>query len=177
MHFQKLIDVCQGKVLQLAEDRPVQTLLIDSRKAVVSEGSVFFALKGDRHDGHEFIKDLYHLGLRQFIIENEIELASFPGANILKVRSSLSALQAITAVHRSEFHIPVIGITGSNGKTIVKEWLYQVLSPDLQIVKNPGSYNSQVGVPLSVWQINDKHEFGIFGPFPWVDWMMDDANF
>ncbi len=162
MRFRNLIDVCQGKALQIAEDRPIQTLLIDSRKAVVSEGSVFFALKGDRHDGHKFLKDLYHLGLRQFVVENEIVPASFPGANILKVSSSLSALQAVAAYHRSAFHIPVIGITGSNGKTIVKEWLSQMLFPNLKIAKNPGSYNSQVGVPLSVWQLNDQHELGIF---------------
>ncbi len=162
MHFRDLISLCGGELLQLAEDRPVQTLLIDSRKVVVGDASLFFAIKGERHDGHLFLEQLYQLGLRQFIVEEKISVAQFPGANLLRVDSSISALQKIAAHHRSLFNIPVIGITGSNGKTIVKEWLYQVLSPEMKIVKNPGSYNSQVGVPLSVWQIQPHHELGIF---------------
>ena len=162
MNFRELVSVCGGELLQFSEERPIQTLLIDSRKAVIGQGSLFFAMKGDRHDGHLFLTELYDQGLRQFIVENDIEPALFPGANILKVNSALAALQAIAAHHRKEFNLPVIGITGSNGKTIVKEWLFQVLSPHLQIAKNPGSYNSQVGVPLSVWQIHPHHELGIF---------------
>ena len=162
MHFKDLPSICHGTLLQYSEDASIQTLLIDSRKAVISEGSLFIAIKGERHDGHLFLKELYHLGLRQFIVEEEINKTSFPGANILKVDSSISALQAIAAHHRAQFTLPVVGITGSNGKTIIKEWLYQVLSPHLKIVKNPGSYNSQVGVPLSVWQIQEHHQLGIF---------------
>ncbi len=162
MHFKDLVSICQGKLLQFVEDKTIQTLLIDSRKAVVSEGSLFIAMKGERHDGHLFLKELFSLGIRQFIVEVEIEKTLFPGSNILQVDSSLAALQAIAARHRAQFNIPVVGITGSNGKTIIKEWLYQVLSPQLKIVKNPGSYNSQVGVPLSVWQINEHHQLGIF---------------
>ena len=162
MRFKELAAICQGELLQFSEDRPIQTLLIDSRKAVVSKGSLFFAMKGDRHDGHFFLKELYHYGLRQFVVETKINEASFPGANILKVDSSLAALQAIASHHRNQFTLPVVGITGSNGKTIIKEWLFQVLSHHLQIIKNPGSYNSQVGVPLSIWQIQPHHELGIF---------------
>ena len=162
MRFKELAAICQGDPLQFSEDRPIQTLLIDSRKAVVSEGSIFFAMKGERHDGHLFLKELYHYGLRQFVVENKINEASFPGANILKVYSSMDALQAIARHHRNQFELPIVGITGSNGKTIIKEWLFQVLSHHLQIIKNPGSYNSQVGVPLSVWQIQGHHELGIF---------------
>ncbi len=162
MQFSNLVSLCDGELLQLAADRPIETLLIDSRKAVLGNGSLFFAVKGERHDGHTFLHVLYSSGLRQFIVEDEINKTLFPGANILKVKSSLEALQKIAAHHRSGFQIPVIGITGSNGKTIVKEWLYQVLSPELKIIKNPGSYNSQVGVPLSVWQMQAHHELGIF---------------
>ncbi len=162
MGFNELVGPLQGVLLQYSEDWPVQNLLIDSRKVVISEGSVFFAIAGERHDGHSFLKELYHLGIRQFIVERDVAITAFPGANILKVSSSLEALQKIAAMHRSQFTLPVVGITGSNGKTIVKEWLFQVLSPDLQIVKNPGSYNSQVGVPISVWQIQRHHELGIF---------------
>ena len=162
MHFKDLASICHGTLLQFSEDRPIQTLLIDSRKAVISEGSLFLAMKGERHDGHLFLRELFDLGIRQFIVEHEIEKTQFQGANILKVNSSLDALQSIAAYHRALFSLPVVGITGSNGKTIIKEWLYQVLLPHLKIVKNPGSYNSQVGVPLSVWQIKEHHQLGIF---------------
>ncbi len=162
MYFKELSSICHGTLLQFYEDRLIQTLLIDSRKAVISEGSLFFAMKGDRHDGHLFLKELYDLGIRQFIVENEVDKTQFQGANILRVNSSLNALQSIAAYHRALYSLPVVGITGSNGKTIIKEWLYQALSPQLKIVKNPGSYNSQVGVPLSVWQIKEHHQLGIF---------------
>ena len=125
MNFKELVSICGGELLQFSEERLIQTLLIDSRKAVIGQGSLFFAMKGDRHDGHLFLTELYDQGLRQFIVENDIEPALFPGANILKVNSALAALQAIAAHHRKEFNLPVIGITGSNGKTIVKEWLFQ----------------------------------------------------
>ena len=160
MHFKELFSVCKGQLLRFSEDLQVETLVIDSRKAVVNESSVFIAIPGDRHNGHTYIKELYQLGMRQFMVEEDP--GPLPDANVLKVSSSISALQAIAAFHRSNFRLPVVGITGSNGKTIVKEWLDQVLSPDYQIVKNPGSYNSQVGVPLSVWQIQVHHELGIF---------------
>ncbi|NOT75079.1 MAG: bifunctional UDP-N-acetylmuramoyl-tripeptide:D-alanyl-D-alanine ligase/alanine racemase [Cyclobacteriaceae bacterium] len=162
MHFKDLQHSLDGILLQLAEDRLIQNLLIDSRKAVIRQESLFFAIKGDRHDGHVFLKELYQLGVRQFIVEQDLDIASFKGANILKVKSSVAALQTLAALHRNSFQIPIVGITGSNGKTIVKEWLFHVLSTDLQIVKNPGSYNSQVGVPISVWQIQKNHELGIF---------------
>jgi len=162
MSFSELNKLLGGTFLLLSHDRPVENLLIDSRKAVVGEGSVFFAISGERHDGHIFLHELYKLGVRQFIIEKDVDIKLFENSNILKVESSIAALQTVAAVHRKQFYLPVIGITGSNGKTIVKEWLYQVLSFDLQIVKNPRSYNSQVGVPISVWQIQKNHALGIF---------------
>ncbi len=162
MHFSQLEKITSGKILQLALDRKVGSLVIDSRKPIVSEGSVFFALRGERHDGHKYISDLYALGIRQFVVEKEVDLKLFSEANFLIVQSALTALQAIATSHRKNFTIPVIGITGSNGKTIIKEWLYQLLSPDQSIVKNPGSYNSQVGVPLSVWAMQPHHQLGIF---------------
>src|SRR5262245_12193351 len=121
IRFSQLSSICPGQVLQSAADKAVETLVTDSRKAVVSEGSLFFAVKGDRHDGHLFIKDLYQAGIRQFVVEREIDLKQFPKANVLKVDSSITALQKIAAHHREQFKIPLVGITGSNGKTIVKE--------------------------------------------------------
>lgn len=160
MHFSELEKITAGKITQLQRDRAVTTLVTDSRKAIPGEGSVFFAIGGAHHDGHDFIKTLYDQGIRQFVVEKPTS----PGddANVLLVKSSVSALQQIVAHHRNEIKCPVIGITGSNGKTIVKEWLYQLLSPDFKIAKNPASYNSQLGVPLSVWQLQSHHTLGIF---------------
>ena len=162
VRFSALEAICGGTVLKLFKDREITTLVVDSRKVVVAEGTVFFAIFGQRNDGHQFVAELYQLGIRQFVIERELALGSFPEANFLLVPSSLSSLQSLAAHHRRQFSIPVIGVTGSNGKTIIKEWLYQLLSPDYNIVKNPGSYNSQLGVPLAVWQMQSHHTLGIF---------------
>ncbi len=160
--FQTIVTITQGKVIQLASDRNINHLVIDSRKAIATDDALFFAIKGDRHDGHLFIPSLYQTGMRQFIVENDADIQQFPQGNFLKVTSAIEALQKITAFHRKQFNIPVVGITGSNGKTIIKEWLYQLLSRDYNMVKNPGSYNSQIGVPLSVWQMQSHHQLGIF---------------
>ncbi len=160
--FSQLQNITGGVVIQYMKDRPVHDLLIDSRKAIVHEGSVFFAINGAHHNGHTFIKTLYEAGVRQFVVEQRSNVETLTEANIIHVTSSVDALQKIAAHHRSKFSIPVIGVTGSNGKTIVKEWLYQLLSKEYAIVKNPGSYNSQLGVPLSVWQMQAYHTLGIF---------------
>lgn len=123
---------------------------------------MFIAFSGSGHDGHEFIAELYDQGVRQFVVEREIEKKLFPEANILKVESSLKCLQDLATFKRKSFQFPVIGITGSNGKTIIKEWLFQVLSPDHSIIKSPGSYNSQIGVPLSVLPGESTHTLGLF---------------
>jgi alanine racemase len=139
----------------------IQELLTDSRKVIHADSSLFFAIKGNRHDGHRFIPDLVKQGVRNFVV-NEI-----PGeckkleANFIIVNDSLSSLQTLSAYHRNRFTIPVIGITGSNGKTIVKEWLYQLLRPDHNIVRSPKSFNSQVGVPLSVWLMHEDNQLAI----------------
>lgn len=141
----------------------MESLITDSRKGVASEGSVFFAIKGKHHDGHHFLFQLYQGGVRQFVVEYAPKgIEDLGDANLFLVNSSLLALQEIAISHRSSIEVPVIGITGSNGKTIVKEWLYMLLSPDYKIAKNPGSYNSQLGVPLSVWQLQAHHQLGIF---------------
>ena len=160
MYFSDLSGITEGKQLQLYDDHAVTTLMHDSRKAIINEGAVFFAIGGKHRDGHHFIPELYDLGVRQFVVEKAMHVG--PEANVLLVKSSVDALQKIVAKHRASISCPVIGITGSNGKTIIKEWLYQLLSPDFKIAKNPASYNSQLGVPLSVWQIQPHHTLGIF---------------
>jgi Alr-MurF fusion protein len=161
IRFSQLQDITQGQVLGFYKDLPVTSLIVDSRKALNFNDALFFAIKGERHDGHQYIMDLYEQGIRQFIVE-ESPRFPLPQCNVLKVPSSIRALQQIAAQHRKQFSIPVIGVTGSNGKTIIKEWLFQMLSKWEVIVKNPGSYNSQIGVPLSVWQIQKQHTLGIF---------------
>jgi len=162
INFSQLEKITDGKNLLYSGDRPIDTLCIDSRKAMEIEGTLFIAIRGERNDGHDYLGALYKMGLRQFVVERPVDPDSFEGANILLVNSGIDALQAIAAFHRSKFSYPIIGITGSNGKTIVKEWLFQILSIDKVVVKNPGSYNSQVGVPLSIWQLRAHHQLGIF---------------
>lgn len=146
----------------IAYDTVIGQLILDSRKVYAASSSLFFAIKGPRRDGHQFITELYKKGVRNFVISTPVDHSVFPGANFLLVKDTLQALQELAAFHRKNFAIPVIGITGSNGKTIVKEWLYQLLQEDQQVARSPKSYNSQVGVPLSVWQINKQHTLGIF---------------
>ncbi|MDO1445957.1 bifunctional UDP-N-acetylmuramoyl-tripeptide:D-alanyl-D-alanine ligase/alanine racemase [Rhodocytophaga aerolata] len=164
LSFQQLLISTKGQVLQQRESLPVSYLLTDSRKVVSPLYSLFFAIKGERHDGHQFIRELYSMGVRQFVVEHTqgLHLSAFPEATILQVENSVRALQQVAALHREQFTIPVMGITGSNGKTIVKEWLATLLGKQYNIVRSPKSYNSQIGVPLSVWQINTTHTLGIF---------------
>jgi alanine racemase len=140
----------------------VEQLLIDSRKIVFPATSLFFALPGPRRDGHEFIQEVYERGVKSFVVNDSYETPELDSAIFLKVDDVLKALQTLAAHHRKQFNIPVIGITGSNGKTIVKEWLYQLLYPEYNIVRSPRSYNSQIGVPLSIWQMNESHQLAIF---------------
>jgi len=140
----------------------IEHLVVDSRKIIFPKTTLFFALRGARRDGHEYIQEAYDKGVRHFVICRRIDTTNFVGADFFLVPSSLKALQILASIHRAGFDYPVIGITGSNGKTIVKEWLYQLLNPDYNIVRSPRSYNSQIGVPLSVWQMTAEHTLAIF---------------
>lgn len=143
----------------------IEHLLLDSRKLLFPESSIFFALSGPRRNGNSFIKELYSKGIRNFVVDENIEVEAIPahsGSNFLQVKDVQHALHLLVSYHRAQFNIPVIGITGSNGKTMVKEWLYQLLQEDYNIVRSPKSYNSQTGVPLSVWQMNETHTLAIF---------------
>lgn len=141
----------------------IRQLLTDSRRLTDPGSALFFALETRNNDAHRFVADLYQEGVRNFVVTKMLpEWSTFGDANFLQVKNSLAALQKIAAWHRSRFDLPVIGITGSNGKTIVKEWLYQLLEKDFNITRSPRSYNSQIGVPLSVWQLDEKSTLGIF---------------
>lgn len=142
----------------------INWLLTDSRSLCFPEETLFFALITKRNKGARYIPELYDRGVRNFVIaaEDAKQLKGEEDANYLVVPNPLKALQKLAELHRKGFQIPVIGITGSNGKTIVKEWLHQLLSPDRRVVRSPRSYNSQIGVPLSVWQLEEETELGIF---------------
>jgi alanine racemase len=142
--------------------REITQLVIDSRKAYEPENSLFFALVGAKRDGHDFIGELYKKGVRAFVISASVDQNNYPEAVFLCVVDTLAALQLLATQHRKKFTYPVIGITGSNGKTIVKEWLFHLLQSDYTIVRSPKSYNSQIGVPLSIWQMQSHHTLGIF---------------
>lgn len=139
----------------------IDNVSIDSRSLQNNSGTLFFALKGQNHDGHQYIAELIEKGVINFVV-GHIPAQSQGKANFFVVENTLKALQDFAVYYRQLFHFPVIGITGSNGKTVVKEWLNYLLSPDYNIIRSPKSYNSQVGVPLSVIGINEKHNLGIF---------------
>ena len=147
----------------------ISFLLTDSRSLCFPEETLFFALRSARNDGHKYIGELYRRGVRNFVIEVlPDDIASYSDSNFLVVTDARRALQRLAERHREEFDVPVVGITGSNGKTMAKEWLYQILStlPDpadaMTVTRSPRSYNSQIGVPLSVWLMNDQTQVGIF---------------
>ncbi|MBC7565996.1 MAG: bifunctional UDP-N-acetylmuramoyl-tripeptide:D-alanyl-D-alanine ligase/alanine racemase [Pedobacter sp.] len=139
----------------------ISELVTDSRRVIYPVESLFFALKAQR-DGHKYVDDAYKNGIRNFVVTEKESLEKYEDVNILVVSDVLLSLQNLSAYNRSQYDLKVLAITGSNGKTIVKEWLYQLLASDFNIVKSPKSFNSQIGVPLSVWQIEEEHTMGIF---------------
>lgn len=154
-----IAQVCEGK-LSGNPNNVIKQLVTDSRTISAGSESVFFALVSGRNNGHKFIKELYEKGVRCFVVSETCEIPS--DCAVIFVPDTLTALQSLTKNHRGKFLLPVIGITGSNGKTIVKEWLHQLLKHRYNICRSPKSYNSQIGVPLSVWNLNERHNLGIF---------------
>ncbi len=162
--IEEILEISKGEFL--LKENPgtaIHYILTDSRKLLSPEHSLFFAIKGQRHNGHDFIPELYSKGVRNFIVSDYPEDKNkYPGTNLLLVHNALLALQQLATFHRRKYPIKVIGVTGSNGKTIVKEWLFQLMREDHAIVRSPKSYNSQLGVPMSVLQIKPGHTLGIF---------------
>lgn len=141
----------------------VKNIFFDTRRGPSGRNTLFLAIDGKNADGHQYISNAYHkLGTRNFLVTKAIDLAAFPKANILICSNVIMALQKLAIHHRSLFQIPVIGITGSNGKTIIKEWIYQICQESFSIVRSPKSYNSQLGVPLAVLKIEEEHNLGVF---------------
>ena len=162
--IQEIAQVLEIEISELRDkNAEVSQLLTDSRSLTMPQETIFFALRTDAGDGHNYIPDLFSKGVRNFVVTNDyFPLPECTGANYLAVDSPLDALQTLATFHRRRFReLPVIGITGSRGKTTVKEWLYQLLKDDYRIVRSPRSYNSQIGVPLSLWEIDVNTDLAI----------------
>ncbi len=159
---EQLTEACSGKLTK-NQDTEIARLIIDSRSVYDASESLFFALTGNKHDGHQFLHQLLSKGVRSFVVRSgKIPADILSKANWIEVDDPVRALQKIGAWHRSNFQIPVLGITGSNGKTIVKEWITQMMGSEVFIARSPRSYNSQIGVPVSVWHLNETSRLGIF---------------
>jgi Alr-MurF fusion protein len=162
IHSSDIARITNGKLIGLS-DLPVTDIVTDSRQLSFTEGLVFIAIKGKNHDGHLFINNLYRKGIRIFIVEKlPDEIKKYSDASFILTGNSVEALQLLASYKRRGFKSPVIAITGSAGKTIVKEWLSDILSLTTSVIRSPKSYNSQIGVPLSVWKLDEKYNIGIF---------------
>ena len=163
-YISEIASLIQAKLVSNRKDNMgIATLLTDSRNLSISNNCLFFALETSRNDGHKYIVELYNKGVRNFVVQQiPNELKNADDVNFLVVNNSLKALQTLAKTYRERFSIPIVAITGSNGKTIVKEWLAYLLHEDENVVKSPKSYNSQIGVPLSVWELLPEHDLAIF---------------
>ncbi len=158
-----IAQICKGDLQVGSEESKIIRLSFDSRLVFDPKGVLFFALQSGQNDGHDYIPELYQKGVRMFVVRSSFEPAAHMNlASWLRVNDPLKALQQIAAFHRKKFNTEVLAITGSNGKTIVKEWLTQLFNNDFPLVRSPRSYNSQIGVPLSVWEMNSSHQLAIF---------------
>lgn len=161
--LQQIAQWCSGTWLQRQPSTvDIESLCTDSRSIEQNEQCLFICLKTAVRNGHQYISQAYDKGVVAFLVSEEVEVSKFPKANFIWVPDTLRALQQIAGGHRQQFNIPIIGITGSNGKTIVKEWLNYILSVQYNTIRSPKSYNSQIGVPLSVWLLGKEHTLGIF---------------
>ena len=160
--IQTICEAVGGQLIQQGVGSAIAYLVHDSRRVQVASESLFFALLTPGNDGHRFLAQAHKQGVRNFVVQKNNEIEQLPESNIILVQNTLQALQDLAAFHRKLFKIPILGITGSNGKTVVKEWLYQLLCDDYNIARSPKSYNSQIGVPLSVWQLSEHNTLGIF---------------
>jgi len=161
-HLSEIAKIVGGRI-EGPHDPLIQHIFTDSRSPMAFDTALFLALKGERHDGHAFLPELYRQGVRNFIVSSgDSYMKEMPEACFIVVEDTLKAIQLFAAHHRGKFNIPVIGITGSNGKTIIKEWLFHLLEMDRNIVRSPKSYNSQLGVPLSVLLLDEKTTMAIF---------------
>jgi alanine racemase len=158
LEFSKRIE---AKIFGSNEVKIIDTIVYDSRKIIAVDKTVFFAFVGDFRNGHSYIDEVYQLGVRLFVVSEKIDFQAYPDAQFHVVSDTLISLQMLAQKHRLSFSIPIIGITGSVGKTTVKEWIYHLLCSDYKIVRSPKSYNSQLGVALSLLEITNEHNLAL----------------
>lgn len=164
MYSPKQIAEITGSEFEGKENFPVSHFVYDSRNVINTDEVLFIALSSEKNNGHKYIPDLIGKGIKSFWVSDSYDTTTFKhnAVSFIKSKDTLASLQSLAAHHRKRFNIPVIGITGSNGKTLVKEWLYQILKDQYQICRSPKSFNSQLGVPLSVLNLNETHTLAIF---------------
>ena len=162
--LQEIADICGGTIQGgPSSNKKIQSIAWDSRQLIPDPNTLFIAINGSNHDAHQFLSDIEQQGIQFFLVSKQhFNFNKKSQAKFLVVEDSLVALQQLAAYHRNRYNLPVIGITGSNGKTTIKEWLGELLNPHLEICKSPKSYNSKLGVPLSLLQLSNKHQLGIF---------------
>ena len=162
MKATEINECLKGKLLQQGNELNIEKFLFDSRKISHPTTSIFVPIVSERRNAHKFIQEVYDAGVRFFLISEEIDLTLLAEAWVVKVDDTLKAVQKLAAFYRAKFAIPIIGITGSNGKTVIKEWLYHLLENDYKLVRSPKSFNSQIGVPISVWLLRPDTQMAIF---------------
>ena len=160
--IEQISKIIKAQYVGGAPDVKILRLLTDSRSLSFPDETLFFAIVTRHGDGHNYVDELYKRGVRNFVVNMSFDHSRYPDAGFLVVKDTLHSLQQLAAYHRGCYEIPVVGITGSDGKTIVKEWLNQLLQPDFFITRSPRSYNSQIGVPLSVWELEQRTTLAIF---------------
>lgn len=161
LHTNTFSEIIGATICGVGHAIVIESVVFDTRKILNPSGSAFFALEGQFRNGHDFISQAYQLGVRCFVVSQKPDFSAYPEAQFLLVENTLTALQLLAKIHRNQFHYPVIGITGSIGKTIVKEWIYHCISDKLSVVRSPKSYNSQLGVALSLLEMNENHELAL----------------
>lgn len=159
--YRQIVTICQGTALQSNSTHVVENIVYDSRKISFGQNSLFLCLTTKSNDGHAFVDDAYARGIRTFLVDKTISLHTIPEATVILVNDVLMALHAWAKHHRLQYSIPLVAVTGSAGKTVVKEWLYHLLSDTFQVSRSPKSFNSQLGVALSLFEIDDKTEVAI----------------
>lgn len=159
--IETICTVIKGSFLHFYQNNDIRFIAYDSRKVQHAPESLFFAIVTVQNDGHKYLKDAYKKGIRNFIVSELNDYKFLKDSNVIQVNDVVKALQELAHYHRLHYNYPVVAITGSNGKTIVKEWLNILLQPEYKIIRSPKSYNSQIGVPLSIWQMSNYFNLAI----------------
>ncbi len=159
--YNNIQDITHGKILVSECNSTIHSIAFDTRKIADGNSVLFFALTGEFRNGHAFIEEAYKKGVRQFVVSESIDVSTYQNSTFIQVENTLWALQEIAKNHRSKFKYPIVGITGSVGKTMVKEWIYHFLFSKFRVIRSPKSFNSQLGVALSILELHDNADIAL----------------